>query len=184
MPENHSARPSFPFEVIAERDDDPAVELSEDRLQAFSAAQASSDMRIELAVEAPIVLDLDEALRHLLDDQPAARTPFIPVVVNTEPVTSAPEPLPTPAPPAPKLGEAEVAELTASVAAHLAVEVAMEVERLSRQHFQAMMATLYADAAGKLATQITQQIESSLAPRIEALVQDELRRNGLIPKED
>lgn len=84
------------------------------------------------------------------------------------------------APPAPKLTEAALAEITASVAAHIAVDISTEVAQLTRQHFAGMMSAFYADSLHKLTEEISRDMEMCLAPRIAELVKDELRRQGLL----
>ncbi len=82
--------------------------------------------------------------------------------------------------PAPRLTDAAIAEITASVAAQIAVDISSEVAQLTRQHFAGMMSTFYADSLHKLTEEISRDMEMCLAPRIAELVQDELRRQGLV----
>lgn len=82
-------------------------------------------------------------------------------------------------PPAAMLNEAQIAEITATVAAQIAVEISTEVAQLTRQHFAAMMNDLYNDSLRRLTDEISRDMEAHLAPRIEALVQQELRRQNL-----
>ncbi|GAA5784199.1 hypothetical protein [Chitiniphilus shinanonensis] len=148
---------------------------------------SAADLRIELAEEPAIELDLDP---HLAEPPavPAIPAPAWMASALVEPAATA-QPVVTPAaeaprptlpPPAPKLDESAIAELTAGVAATLAVDIAMEVDRLSRQHFKTLMSTLYAEAAQTLATQIGHELEARLAPRVAELVRDELRRRNLL----
>ena len=83
-----------------------------------------------------------------------------------------------PAPPA-MLDEAAIIEMTASVAAHLAVDISTEVEQLTRRHFAHMMQTLYGEALTQLIDQVGSALEARLAPRIDKLVREELRARGL-----
>jgi hypothetical protein len=82
-------------------------------------------------------------------------------------------------PPMPLLDAEVIAEITASVAAQVAVEVSTEVEQLARQHFAKMMSSFYSDSLRKITDEISRDLEMCLAPRIEELVQAELRRKGL-----
>lgn len=82
--------------------------------------------------------------------------------------------------PAPKLTDAAQAEITAAVAAQIAVDISTEVAQLTRQHFASMMNTFYSDSLHKLTEEISRDMEMCLAPRINELVQEELRRQGLL----
>ncbi|GGP27242.1 hypothetical protein [Silvimonas amylolytica] len=89
------------------------------------------------------------------------------------------EPVATAAPPAPMLDESAIIEMTASVAAHLAVDISTEVEQLTRRHFAHMMQTLYGEALTQLIDQVGTALEERLAPRIDKLVREELKARGL-----
>lgn len=90
-------------------------------------------------------------------------------------VRDAPEDMPSPA----RLSEADIADITATVAAQIAVDISTEVAQLTRQHFAAMMNSFYSDSLRRLTEEISHDMEAHLAPRIEALVQQELKRQGL-----
>ncbi|MBB5191551.1 hypothetical protein HNQ50_002281 [Silvimonas terrae] len=96
-----------------------------------------------------------------------------------EPVLS--EVAPEPAKPAPValLSEDAIIEMTASVAAHLAVDISTEVEQLTRRHFAHMMQTIYGEALTQLIDQVGAALEARLAPRIDKLVREELQARGL-----
>lgn len=81
---------------------------------------------------------------------------------------------------APKLDAAAVAEITASVAAQISVEVSTEVAQLTRQHFAGMMNSFYGESLRKITEEISRDMEMCLAPRIAELVQEELRRQGVV----
>ncbi|TJZ79031.1 hypothetical protein [Chitiniphilus eburneus] len=130
---------------------------------------SAADLRVELAAEPAIEFDLNAFI--------AAPAPVM-APPQAQPAIEPPQP--TEPPPPPKLDVATIEELTAGVAAHLAVDIAMEVDRLSRQHFKTLMSTLYAEAAHTLATQIGHELEARLAPRVAELVRDELRRRQLL----
>ncbi|KAF0814506.1 hypothetical protein IGB42_00560 [Andreprevotia sp. IGB-42] len=88
---------------------------------------------------------------------------------------------PEPQPEAPfMLDEAAIHNITASVGAQLAVDIASEVEQLTRQHFSALVNTLYGETLRKLTAEIAHDLDQRLAPRISELVQDELRRQKLL----
>ncbi|QZA81835.1 hypothetical protein [Deefgea piscis] len=97
--------------------------------------------------------------------------------VESEPQTlSTPDELPS----ANTLSEAAIADLTAIVGAQLAVDIASEVEQLARQHFSKLMAQFYGDTLRELTSEISQELETRLAPRISELVKQELISQGLI----
>ena len=108
-----------------------------------------------------------------------------PVAIVTEVAEMVPEATPaaTPAPAASTHGmdDYAIAEVTAGVAAHLAVDISTEVERLTRQHFASMMQALYGEAMTALVDKINNELEARLAPRIDELVREELKRRGLLP---
>ncbi|GAB7127360.1 hypothetical protein JCM19000A_18670 [Silvimonas sp. JCM 19000] len=81
---------------------------------------------------------------------------------------------------APQLDANAIAEMTAGVAAHLAVDISTEVERLTRQHFAQMMQSLYGEALVALVEKVSVELEARLAPRIDELVRTELRQRGLL----
>ncbi|MCB5197517.1 hypothetical protein [Deefgea salmonis] len=81
------------------------------------------------------------------------------------------------------LSEAAIADLTAIVGAQLAVDIASEVEQLARQHFSKLMAQFYGDTLRELTSDISQELETRLAPRINELVKQELISQGLIRDE-
>ncbi|MBM5574695.1 hypothetical protein [Deefgea sp. CFH1-16] len=97
-------------------------------------------------------------------------------------VESAPQVLSTPdeSSSANTLSEAAVADITAIVGAQLAVDIASEVEQLARQHFSKLMAQFYGDTLRELTSEISQELETRLAPRISELVKQELISQGLI----
>ncbi|WP_132038659.1 hypothetical protein [Iodobacter fluviatilis] len=98
-----------------------------------------------------------------------------------EPLFAAIEPELAPAetePEAPGLSEKVIAELSATVAAQLGVEIATEVEQLTRQHFASLMSTFYEDTLRRLMSDMTIEIEQKLLPRVEELVKEELRKHG------
>ncbi|GGP22796.1 hypothetical protein [Silvimonas iriomotensis] len=106
------------------------------------------------------------------------------VVEPDEPVVHEPVVAAVPAP-APQLDESAIIEMTASVAAHLAVDISTEVEQLTRRHFAHMMQTLYGEALTQLIDQVGTALEELLAPRIDKLVREELQARGLIsPRQD
>lgn len=76
------------------------------------------------------------------------------------------------------LSEKVIAELSATVAAQLGVEIATEVEQLTRQHFASLMSTFYEDTLRRLMSDMTIEIEQKLLPRVEELVKEELRKHG------
>ena len=86
--------------------------------------------------------------------------------------------------PATTLSDAEIAEITATVEAQIAVEVATEVEQLARQHFTRMMQNFYNETLHRMTEEISRDMQMCLAPRIVELVQDELRRRGAIRQQD
>lgn len=90
------------------------------------------------------------------------------------------EPRPLEEAPAATLSDAEIAEITATVEAQIAVEVATEVEQLARQHFTRMMQNFYNETLHKMTEEISRDMQMCLAPRIVELVEDELRRRGAI----
>ena len=100
-------------------------------------------------------------------------------------VESAPPSLSTSleSPSANTLSEAAIADLTAIVGAQLAVDIASEVEQLARQHFSKLMAQFYGDTLRELTSEISQELETRLAPRISELVKQELISQGLIRDE-
>ncbi|MEJ2794144.1 hypothetical protein WAE56_12070 [Iodobacter sp. LRB] len=98
---------------------------------------------------------------------------------DEEPLFDAIEPELVPAEPeAPGLSEKVIAELSATVAAQLGVEIATEVEQLTRQHFASLMSTFYEDTLRRLMSDMTIEIEQKLLPRVEELVKEELRKHG------
>lgn len=82
--------------------------------------------------------------------------------------------------PAATLSDAEIAEITATIEAQIAVEVATEVEQLARQHFTRMMQNFYNETLHKMTEEISRDMQMCLTPRIVELVEDELRRRGAI----
>lgn len=84
------------------------------------------------------------------------------------------------APSAPRLGAAEVEEITAHVAAHLAVDISTEVTQLARQHFTRIMNGYYQQALQQLTDEISRDMEEHMTPRIVELVRAELVARGLI----
>lgn len=88
-----------------------------------------------------------------------------------QPIEERPEALP------PALSERAIAELSATVAAQLGVEIATEVEQLTRQHFASLMSTFYEDTLSRLMSDMTVEIEQKLLPRVEELVKEELRKH-------
>lgn len=83
-------------------------------------------------------------------------------------------------PSAPRLGAAEVEEITAHVAAHLAVDISTEVTQLARQHFTRIMNGYYQQALQQLTDEISRDMEEHMTPRIVELVRAELVARGLI----
>jgi hypothetical protein len=78
------------------------------------------------------------------------------------------------------LSEDSVEEITAIVGAQLAIDIASEVEQLTKQHFSALMNQLYGETLRKLTEEISRDLEAHLAPRIAELVEAELRSKGLL----
>lgn len=76
------------------------------------------------------------------------------------------------------LTEDAIAELTATVAAQLGVEIATEVEQLTRQHFASLMHRFYEDSLRQLTAEISQDMESRLQARVAALIKEELNKSG------
>lgn len=76
------------------------------------------------------------------------------------------------------LTEDAIAELTATVAAQLGVEIATEVEQLTRQHFASLMHRFYEDSLRQLTAEISQDMESRLQARVAALIKEELKKSG------
>lgn len=126
--------------------------------------------------ETPLELDLDafreedsaepELLNELAEAQQEEATPAI--VAEPPPVAALSW-----------MNEAAISEMTASVAAHLAVDISTEVEQLTRRHFAQMMQTLYGEALTRMIDQVGMELEARLAPRIDALVREELQTRGL-----
>ncbi|QLI80998.1 hypothetical protein HZU75_05365 [Chitinibacter fontanus] len=73
-----------------------------------------------------------------------------------------------------------VAEITATVGAQLAIDMASEIEQLTKQHFSALMNQFYGETLRKLTEEISRDLEAHLAPRIVELVEAELRSKQLI----
>lgn len=92
-----------------------------------------------------------------------------------EPALAAP-PLPTP----PPVDADTVSEITAAVGAHLAIDIALEVEQRVKQQMATVMNSVYNDLLQRLGHDIASELEAQLAPKISALVQDELRRKRLL----
>lgn len=80
----------------------------------------------------------------------------------------------------PKLTADHVAEITASVGAQLSLDIATEVEKLAKQHFDSLMSQFYSDALNTLSEQIMANLETQLAERISELVASELRSKNLL----
>jgi hypothetical protein len=97
-----------------------------------------------------------------LFDSPVAESIAQPVAIQAEPAA---------------LSERAIAELSATVAAQLGVEIATEVEQLTRQHFASLMSTFYEDTLRRLMSDMTIEIEQKLLPRVEELVKEELRKH-------
>lgn len=76
------------------------------------------------------------------------------------------------------LTEDAIAELTATVAAQLGVEIATEVEQLTRQHFASLMHRFYEDSLRQLTAEISQDMESRLQARVASLIKEELEKSG------
>ncbi|WP_348945966.1 hypothetical protein ABHF33_05270 [Chitinibacter sp. FCG-7] len=91
-------------------------------------------------------------------------------VMNDEPQEAIPQ----------ELDQNAVAEITAIVGAQLAIDIASEVEQLTKQHFSALMNQLYGETLRKLTEEISRDLEAHLAPRIAELVEAELRSKGLL----
>ncbi len=104
-------------------------------------------------------------------------------VQEPDPVVVAPVVTPEPAPAA-LLSEDAIIEMTASVAAHLAVDISTEVEQLTRRHFAHMMQTIYGEALTQMIDQVGAALEARLAPRIDKLVREELQARGLTTPPD
>lgn len=97
----------------------------------------------------------------------------------------APAPTPVSAPISAAPVEAKVtphmlAEITATVGAQIAVEVTTEVAQLTRQHFSKLMDAFYKESLRKITEEIGHEMEIALMPRIEAMVKEELRRQGML----
>jgi hypothetical protein len=97
-----------------------------------------------------------------LFDSPAAEPNMQPLAIQAEPAL---------------LSERAIAELSATVAAQLGVEIATEVEQLTRQHFASLMSNFYEDTLRRLMSDMTVEIEQKLLPRVEELVKEELRKH-------
>jgi hypothetical protein len=97
-----------------------------------------------------------------LFDSPVAESITQPVAIQTEPAA---------------LSERAIAELSATVAAQLGVEIATEVEQLTRQHFASLMSNFYEETLSRLMRDMTIEIENKLLPRVEELVKEELRKH-------
>jgi hypothetical protein len=118
---------------------------------------------------------------------PAATEPSMQIVVTEVPwsdeqifdlpVLDIPDPV-VAAPQDPPLSERAIAELSATVAAQLGVEIATEVEQLTRQHFASLMNGFYEETLKRLITDMSAEVENKLLPRVEALVKEELRKSG------
>ncbi len=80
----------------------------------------------------------------------------------------------------PKLTADHVAEITASVGAQLSLDIATEVEKLAKQHFDSLMSQFYSEALNTLSEQIMANLETQLAERISELVASELRSKNLL----
>jgi len=96
----------------------------------------------------------------------------LPVQDISEPAVAAPLPRDPP------LSERAIAELSATVAAQLGVEIATEVEQLTRQHFASLMNGFYEETLKRLITDMSAEVENKLLPRVEKLVKEELRKSG------
>lgn len=89
--------------------------------------------------------------------------------------------LPTEQPPkAAQVSADTVAEITATVGAQLAIDMASEIEQLTKQHFSALMNQFYGETLRKLTEEISRDLEERLAPRIAELVESELRSKKLL----
>ncbi|WP_035058878.1 hypothetical protein [Andreprevotia chitinilytica] len=170
-----------------EPDEELTITFEDEPLERGEAIREETPRRANLieASPAPVPVDeignestldisfaSDEGWDLRLDAEPD--TPEVLAEVLQEPAHSA-SPVE-----APHLDDQAVEALTASVGAHLAVEIASEIEQLTRQHFTALVSTLYGDTLRKLTAEIAQELDARLAPRIEQLVRDELRRQKLL----
>ncbi|SFN84629.1 hypothetical protein SAMN05660284_02375 [Formivibrio citricus] len=159
------------------------MELGEDSFAAPEleiSLPAEPAARLEEVAERPAMTSLQSAEpaeeELTLTELPEAPAPQILTLDAAEPepvaaVAHAAQPL--------KLDDAAVAEITASVAAQIAVDISTEVAQLTRQHFTSMMNSFYGEALRKVTEEISRDMEMCLAPRIADLVQDELRRKGV-----
>lgn len=155
-------------------------------------------------VIAAVPAEAPAALVSAPELEPNIETVAVPFSEPALQASSAPEPAPEPEPIAPaalapvefapvadiaaappeaaaaQMDASAIAEVTAGVAAHLAVDISTEVERLTRQHFQQMMQSLYGEAVIALVEKVSLELEARLAPRIDELVRAELRNRGLL----
>ncbi|MGL4604311.1 MAG: hypothetical protein ACRCU9_09195 [Iodobacter sp.] len=120
---------------------------------------------------------------QIIDFRQIAAKPFAPPVIPEEEIlaSSGPEAEILPAEAAAAnavLTEDAIAELTATVAAQLGVEIATEVEQLTRQHFASLMHRFYEDSLRQLTAEISQDMESRLQARVAALIKEELKKSG------
>lgn len=159
-----------PAELAQEAAEQEAAEQALNHIVPEPALQETAQIDAEPVVEIAAEAFIEQAIE-------IAAPPVIEAIVEAAPE---PAPAPAPAPAALKLSDANVAEITASVGAHLAVEISTEVAHLTRQHFSQMMDKFYKDALRKMTEEIAREMDSALAPRIEQMVQEELRRQGFI----
>ncbi|QKJ66672.1 hypothetical protein HQN60_08120 [Deefgea piscis] len=166
-----------PFECVA---DDLIIDFSNpiDTQHQVNAEPAAADLVIP---PAQATSEPAPAIETSTSRQPT-RLVATSTLVWEDDVESAPQSLSTPneSPSANALSEAAIADLTAIVGAQLAVDIASEVEQLARQHFSKLMAQFYGDTLRELTSEISQELETRLAPRISELVKQELISQGLI----
>ena len=141
--------------------------------------QTDLDAAIEEEIEIAGVAEECRSPEKIEIDQPVDSADWANVLSLTEAMLPLGETLTLEAEPEPaSLSEAAISEITASVAAQIAVDVSTEVSQLTRQHFANMMNTFYNESLRKLTDEISRDMEMCLAPRIEELVRTELRRQG------
>ncbi|WP_297576086.1 hypothetical protein [uncultured Deefgea sp.] len=173
-----------PFECVA---DDLIIDFStpiDSQLNAESVAVELAPPPAQPASELASESVTPPAIETSTSRQPT-RLVATSTLVWEDDVESEPQALSTPdeSPSVNALSEAAIADITAIVGAQLAVDIASEVEQLARQHFSKLMAQFYGDTLRELTSNISQELETHLAPRISELVKQELISQGLIRDE-
>lgn len=179
--------------------DEPTEEAAEEEIEihAMSLDDEVDEMEILDTASAPeVIAPIAEATQEVeaaavqddemtLFEMPVDPRVFFELAHEDEPAApQEPEPVaiaPVPAPPvAAKVTPDMLAEITATVGAQIAVEVTTEVAQLTRQHFSKLMDAFYKESLRKITAEIGHEMEIALMPRIEELVKDELRRQGML----